>query len=236
MRSAIVLCLLAVFCTVDATLLNILLLQVRNTKWAVESTMRQVELIRDSVKQDVDLTVLKKWLEQIEKHNKYIDPILDTIFREVEDAKARGKNAQSCYDAALLIVRNINYDAYTDAQRCHESAKDSINNNLGFIDHLITIGRGLLEELDNIFPDCYEKNSRLVDIFKLQSCIANQLGISKTGVKDLKTDASTARSTAKYASNIVLKEATDCLNNAYSIAQSKVSEARAAATRCLNSV
>jgi len=45
----------------------------------VESTVQQLERIRDNVQKDVQLTVMKKWLQQLEAYNNYVDPILDTI-------------------------------------------------------------------------------------------------------------------------------------------------------------
>jgi len=237
MKSAIAFCLLAVLCTTDATL-SILRLQIRNTKWGVESTIRQLERIRDNVDEDVKMTVMKKMLQQLEDYSKYTDPILDTIRKDVDDAKVKGKDAQQCYDAALNFLKTIDYESYIDARQCQKSAESSIKDNLStFIDPLLTTGRDLIKELDNIFPDCEKKNSRfIIDTLKLISCIRNQLGISKVSVKNLKTDASSAGATAKSASKVVLQQATNCLNNVYSKARSKVPEAKSTATRCLNNM
>ncbi|XP_011703086.1 PREDICTED: uncharacterized protein LOC105459087 [Wasmannia auropunctata] len=237
MRSAIALCLLAaVLCTVDATFLEFLLLRVRNTKKSVESIIEQLERIHDNVEKDVDLTVIKERLKKMEEFDKYVNPILDTIRKEVEDAKARGKDAQRCYDAAHNIVKDARYAFYTDAERCQVSAKRCISNNLSFIDNLITNGRNLIEELDNIFPDCYKKNSRFIDILKLHNCIKKQLDISTVRVKNLKTDASSAKSTAKNAFNVVHQQSIDCLKNAYLNTHPKIKEARETATRCLKAI
>ncbi|XP_018346924.1 PREDICTED: uncharacterized protein LOC108751321 [Trachymyrmex septentrionalis] len=235
MRSAIALCFLAVLCCIaDATTLDILFRRVQKTKMEVESTIRQLKHIRENTQKDVELTVGKKLLQSLEEYNNYANSVLNTIRKEVEDAKARGRNAEPCYDAALNILKNIYNAAYIDAQQCRENATHSINNNLSFNDQLITTGHELINELDTIFPDCYNKYSRLIDIIKLHNCIIDQHGISKIGVQNLKRDASSAGSTAKSASKIVNQQSTDCLNKVFSITRLEV--VRSTATRCLNNV
>ncbi|XP_012062569.1 PREDICTED: uncharacterized protein LOC105625868 [Atta cephalotes] len=235
MRSAIALCFLAVFCcTADATILDISFRRVQNTKIDVESTIRQLKHIRENTQKDVELAVGKEWLRSSEKYNNYANSVLNTIRKEVEDAKARGRNAEPCYDAALNILKNSYNTTYIDAQQCREKAICSINNNLSFNDQLITTGHELIDDLDNIFPDCYKKYSRLIDIVKLHSCIIDQYEISKIGVKNLKRDASSARFTAKSASKSVNQQTTDCLNKTFSTARLEV--VRSTATRCLNNV
>ncbi|XP_011864333.1 PREDICTED: uncharacterized protein LOC105560120 [Vollenhovia emeryi] len=236
MKSAIALCLLAVICTADATFIEILLRQIRNTVQSVESTIKELERTHDDTEQNVKLTVMKKWIQKMDAYSKYADPILETIRKEVEEAKAKGKDAQPCYDAAHNILKSNDYNAMYYARQCQECAGNAIKDNLSFIDNLIATGRELIEKLKKIFPDCYEQHSSLWDIIKLHSCINNQLGISKVSVKNLKTDASSAKSTANSASNVVLQQATACLNDVYSTAHSEVAEARSAATRCLNNL
>ncbi|KYN24323.1 hypothetical protein ALC57_04061 [Trachymyrmex cornetzi] len=236
MRSAIALCFLAVLCcTTDATILDILFRQVQKTKMQVESTIQQLKYIRENTQKDVEETVTKKFFQSLEKYNNCADSVLNTIRKEVEDAKARGRDAERCYDVALNFLRDSYNTAYINAQQCRENATRSINNNLSFNDQLITTGHELINELDNIFSDCYKKNPRLIDIIKLRSCIKDQHGISEIGVKNLKTDASSARSTAKSASKVVNQQTTDCLNNkAFSTA--RLEDVRSTATRCLNNV
>ncbi|XP_011059150.1 PREDICTED: uncharacterized protein LOC105148857 [Acromyrmex echinatior] len=230
MRSAIALCFLAVLCcTTDATILDILFRQVQNTKIEVENTIQQLKHIRENTQKDVELTV-EKWLQLSEKYNNSAKSILNMIRKEVEDAKARGRNAEQCYNVALITLK-INYNTtYIDAQQCRKNAMCSINNNLGFNDQLIKTGHELIDELDNIFSDCYKKYSRLIDIIKLHSCIRDQHRISKIGVNNLKKDTSSARSIAKN----INQQTTNCLNKAFSIARLKV--VRSTATRCLNNV
>ncbi|XP_012533835.1 uncharacterized protein LOC105835266 [Monomorium pharaonis] len=234
MRTAIALCLLTISCNADATFLNILVGQIRNARLDVENTIRQLELLRDNVQQDADLTVMKIWLKQMKEYDNYTISILDKIHKEVEDAKANGKNAQSCYDNALNISRITDYELIAEARLCIYTSTCSIKDNLNFIDNYITAGFELIKELDKIFPDCYEKNSRLIDILKLHNCISTQLRTSKNSVNNLKTDASSAKAISKNAKNVVVDQYTTCLNNAYSTAYSKVEEARSTATKCLN--
>ncbi|RLU24456.1 hypothetical protein DMN91_002545 [Ooceraea biroi] len=236
MKTIIILCLLAFFCTVDATIFKILLIRVRNAKSTVEKTVRQLENLRSDVVQEVDLTVTKKVWELLEKHRDHVNPILDSIRRDVETAKIKGKRAQPCYDAALNLIRNADHTAYSNAQECKEAAEASIERNLCFIHDLILTGQKLITELDNIFPKCYESISGISDILKLRRCIINELGITNTGVKNLQRDANSSTYTAKLAFNVVNSQSNDCLNNVYADARLNVAEAKSTVDRCLKNL
>ncbi|EZA53092.1 hypothetical protein X777_07270 [Ooceraea biroi] len=221
---------------VDATIFKILLIRVRNAKSTVEKTVRQLENLRSDVVQEVDLTVTKKVWELLEKHRDHVNPILDSIRRDVETAKIKGKRAQPCYDAALNLIRNADHTAYSNAQECKEAAEASIERNLCFIHDLILTGQKLITELDNIFPKCYESISGISDILKLRRCIINELGITNTGVKNLQRDANSSTYTAKLAFNVVNSQSNDCLNNVYADARLNVAEAKSTVDRCLKNL
>ncbi|XP_011173418.1 uncharacterized protein LOC105205669 [Solenopsis invicta] len=234
MRIVIALCLLAIFCTADATFINIRMRQIQNEKAGIENTIRLLERNRDSVEQDVDLAIMKQWLLTMDKYEKYASPILETIRKEVEDAKLRNSNAQQCYDVALTTFKNIDYVATTTARQCQEISKCSIKENLKFMDNYMNTGLELIKQLDTVIPDCYQKHSRITEIIQLHNCISEQLEIIKISVKKLKTDASTAKAISKNAIDAVIRQYDTCINEAYSTARSNVAEARSTATKCLN--
>ncbi|XP_012521969.1 uncharacterized protein LOC105828267 [Monomorium pharaonis] len=233
MRIKIALCLLAIFCTANAISLKSLQRQIETAKLDVENTIRELELFRNNIWQDVNLTVTKIWLEPKKEYDNYATSILNTIHKEVEDAKASGKNAQPCYNVAFYTFRITDYELRAEARLCLDTSTCSMKRNLKFIDNYITTGRELIKELDEILPGCYEKDSRLTDILKLHNC-KSQLKMSKSSVKKLKTDANSAKATFKNEKNIVVDKYTTCLHNAFSTAHSKVENARLAATWCLN--
>lgn len=54
-------------------------------------------------------------------------------------AKAKGKDAQHCYDTNYCGIMQHRDTANKAAIKCQESAENSIKNSLGFIDNLVSV-------------------------------------------------------------------------------------------------
>ncbi|KAL0108208.1 hypothetical protein PUN28_015044 [Cardiocondyla obscurior] len=220
----------------NATILDILLNQIRKTKLTVGSTIEEVQRTRNNTQQDVDQSIINSWQQQKKKHSDYANTVLNTIRKKVENAEAKGKDARHCYDTIQSVFHSIDYASHNSAQQCQECGKQSIKTELSFIKSIIETGYKQMEELDKIFPECYKKYPNIIDIFKLHSCIRKQLKISKDALKKLKAEANSAKVKAKFASKVVVEQAISCLKDPYSIARKEIEKAKSFAINCVDRV
>ncbi|EZA53091.1 hypothetical protein DMN91_002539 [Ooceraea biroi] len=232
MKSAIVLCLLAALCTVNGAPtsndMEILKIQVRNAKWAVDNIIRQLQRLRKETGEDTVMKVTKKWWDQMDSHREYTDLLLSALRNEVNAAKTAGKNVDDCYKKAVEGINTNNDVAHEAGNTCKKNAEDSITSNLGFIDNLIATGRALTTELDSIFMNCYAS-----DDFRMQSCVIVELAKINSDVQTLETDAASAEATTLPVSNNVVLQATNCMRNAYGSIYAKNTAVMLAANDCI---
>ncbi|XP_020298008.1 uncharacterized protein LOC109862384 [Pseudomyrmex gracilis] len=228
MRTVVALCLLAVLCTVDANNLNILKAQVERSKTSVQNAVRQLERLRKNTEQDTVFKVKNKKIEYMMAYNDYNNRILAEISKKVKDANAKGKNAQPCYDNALNSLRDLRNTVTSDDARCVDIAQNSIKSEISFTDRLISTGNQLLGKLNNIFPSCYNN-----DILKMQNCITLELAKTNVAVRSLESDAKSAENTARSASSRVFLQANKCLSDVYNPAQSRITDIKLVADKCL---
>lgn len=58
----------------------------------------------------------------------------------MESAKAKGEDAQRCYNAAYTTISKAGYKAHKKAQKCQKKTKNDIKNNFDYIDDLVSVG------------------------------------------------------------------------------------------------
>ncbi|XP_011703087.1 PREDICTED: uncharacterized protein LOC105459088 [Wasmannia auropunctata] len=232
MRITVALSFLAALCTVGAiptsTDLEILRLRVRDMKWNVETVIRQLQLLRVQTEDDTLRQVSLKWDEEQDSHRTYKTLLLSGIRSEIDAAKAEGRNVDSCYQEAIDGIENNEKVAYDDASKCEDAARNSIHNNLGFIDSLILTGNTLSMECDNIFLNCHDS-----DIYRMQSCIIGELARAEGALRTLEGDSINAEITIAPVSKNVIMQAGNCIKQAYSITYSAGVMIRMRVTQCI---
>jgi hypothetical protein len=215
----------------NAKALDKLTAGVQKSTREVQDNIRQLERLRNDVTHDTISQIKDIWMQKMQNHNDYSNPILDEIRKEVEAAKAEGKNAQPCYDTAFNTLKNIWDAASSDAQQCVDTAKLSIKRELDFIDDLISTGRTQSTELGGIFPNCSSN-----DISAMQRSIAVKLGAANIAGRNFEAEVNSAKLTAQSASSNIVLQGRNCISDIYSSALSQVTEVRIAATKCLQAL
>ncbi|XP_020294989.1 uncharacterized protein LOC109860371 isoform X2 [Pseudomyrmex gracilis] len=155
----------------------------------------------------------------------------------MEAAKANGKDAQSCHNAANKKINKADRKTTTNSIKCFEKTRTDIRDNLDvIIGNLVSAGRDLMTELDNIFPDCYAKVKWIWDAIKLRICIVKKLGMSYIKIRNLKKDATFAITTANHTSETAVEQGTECMSKVYTAAHSKIDAAKKSAFKCINNL
>ncbi|KYQ52358.1 hypothetical protein ALC60_08521 [Trachymyrmex zeteki] len=236
MRITIALSFLAVLCTIEAIPaepvdLEILRLRARELKWNIENTIRQLELLRTQTEEDTVQKISLKWNEEQDSHREYKTLLLSGIRTEVNVAKAAGKDVTSCYNEAIEGVKNNEQVAYQEAATCEDSAGNSIHNNLGFIDNLISTGDALSLQSDSIFLNCHDS-----DVYRMRSCIIGELGKAESSLKTLESDSVTAEMTIAPVSKNVITQASNCIKQAYSVTYTEGAAIRLRVTQCIETI
>ncbi|XP_024890269.1 uncharacterized protein LOC112466424 [Temnothorax curvispinosus] len=229
---AIALCLSAVLCTVYAIPLKDNLerprLEVRSAIRNVESTLQRVERVHADTKEDTVVTVIRRFWEQMDSHRDYVDQILESMRREVNNAKFRGVDAKDCYDTNRQAIIEHTDVANKAAAECQENAEKSIENSLGFLESFISVGNNLIEELNDLIRDCHSD-----DTMKEDSCILIEFAKVNTDVKQFEEDVKHIESSALPVSNYVVLKATECLDEAYLLARFESEGAMMSNSRCV---
>lgn len=190
--------------------------------------MQRIERVRADTKEDTILTVTKRWWEQMDNYRDYVKLMLESMRREVNNAKLRGVDAQYCYDTNFWAINQHSDIAYQTATKCQESAEKSIQSSLGFLDSLMSLGDELIKQLNDIILNCHSDNTT-----KMQSCILNKFEKINTAVKEFEQGAKYIEYNALSASNYVILQATQCLTNAYLLARFESQGAMMSNSRCV---
>ncbi|KMQ88076.1 glucosamine--fructose-6-phosphate aminotransferase, partial [Lasius niger] len=118
--------------------LEIIKLKVKNAIGNVESIIQQLEHVRIDTEEDTRMTVTNRWWDQMDTYQDFVNLLTASMRREVNAAKAKGKDAQHCYDTNYCGIMQHRDTANKAAIKCQESAENSIKNSLGFIDNLVS--------------------------------------------------------------------------------------------------
>ncbi|XP_011864434.1 PREDICTED: uncharacterized protein LOC105560166 [Vollenhovia emeryi] len=228
------LCFSAVLCTVYAPVppkddLDDVKLEILTAKQSVERTIQQIKRVFTDTKEDTMLTIMKRWWEQMDTYRNYINLMIESMRREVHNAKLyKGVDAQYCFDTNSGAINEHTDVAYKTAVTCQEKGGKSIESSLSFLDSLVSLGEGLIKELDHIFLNCHDD-----DPVKNKSCILDEFTRINTAVKEFEEDANKIEYSALPASNYVVLQATQCLTNAYLLARFESQGAMASHSRCV---
>ncbi|XP_071563019.1 uncharacterized protein [Temnothorax nylanderi] len=232
---AIALCLSAVLCTVYAPIPNYSKdnlegprLEIRIAIRNVESTIQRVERVHADTKGDTVVTVIRRLWEQMDSHRDYVDLLLESMRREVNNAKFRGVDAEHCYDTNREAIIEHTDVANKAATTCQENAEKSIENSLGFLESFISVGNNLIEELNDLIRDCHSD-----DTMKEESCVLIEYAKVNADVKQFEEDVKHIEHSALPVSNYVVRTATDCLTDSYSLARFESEGAMSSNSRCV---
>ncbi|XP_024890286.1 uncharacterized protein LOC112466428 [Temnothorax curvispinosus] len=235
MKITIALSFLAALCTIEAvptsTSLENLRIRVRNTKWNVQTTIRDLELLRIHAEDDTLRQVSEKWNEEQDNHRTYKTILISGIRNEVNDAKAAGKDTRSldsCYDKAVDGIKKSEKAAYDDAIKCVDDARDSIHKSLSFVDNLVSTGETLLTDLDNVFLECHN-----TDRYRMESCINGELAKTEASLRSLEQDRTTAETTIAPVSKNFVTRTSNCVKQAYSVTYTTGSSIKMGLTLCI---
>lgn len=211
--------------------LEIIKLKVKNAIGNVESIIQQLEHVRIDTEEDTRMTVTNRWWDQMDTYQDFVNLLTASMRREVNAAKAKGKDAQHCYDTNYCGIMQHRDTANKAAIKCQESAENSIKNSLGFIDNLVSFGEVLVTELKDLVMNCHDS-----DRIKMHSCILIELGRINIAVRSFEDDAKYVEFNALPASNYVVLQASKCLNNVYLLAHYESEDAMLSNSRCVQEV
>ncbi|XP_070159153.1 uncharacterized protein [Polyergus mexicanus] len=241
MRFAVTLCFLATLSgytfgyTIDASPaldnLEKWRLQVRNAKSNVDDITRQLKLLRTDAEEDTITEVTEKGDEEQRSFREYKNLLLKDLKKVVNNAKEAGKDVNSCYEEANTGIDAIEDAIYNDATKCNNAAQNSIENDLGFIDNLISTGNEVLSDLDGIFLTCHDS-----DTSKRDNCIVTDLARINADIKVLRSQTTSAEITIVYVFKNVVLQATNCLNKAYSSVHSMGDLIKMRLVQCIETI
>ncbi|XP_071647525.1 uncharacterized protein [Temnothorax longispinosus] len=238
MKITIALSFLAALCTIEAvptsTSLENLRIRVRNTKWNVQTTIRDLELLRIHAEDDTLRQISEKWNEEQDNHRTYKTILISGIRNEINDARAAGKDTrslESCYDKAVDGIKKSENEAYDDAIKCVDDARHSIHKSLSFVDNLVSTGETLLTDLNNVFLECHN-----TDRYRMESCINGELAKTKASLESLEQDRITAETTMAPVSKNFVTQTSNCVKQAYSVTYTTGSSIKTGLTLCIGTV
>ncbi|XP_011646794.1 uncharacterized protein LOC105433278 [Pogonomyrmex barbatus] len=211
MRITVALSILAALCTIEAIPirdLEILWMQVREKKWQVDTVIRQLEILYSETVEDTVEKISSQIDEEQSSCISYENSLITRIRKEVN---AVGNNAKSCLDTAQRQIRTSAKNAFAESEICEKQARNSIENNLGFLDILIATGRELMSELDDIPLNCHDSN---IDMRRY--CIIAELARISDEIRNLERDSISAEMTTLPVSKNVIMRYTQCVRDAYS--------------------
>ncbi|XP_072757168.1 uncharacterized protein [Anoplolepis gracilipes] len=211
--------------------LEIIKLKVRDTKRNVESIIQQLEHIREETEEDTFPIVMQRWWDQINSYKNYVNLLLASMRREVNAVRAKGKDAQHCYDANFCAISQHSDTAYKVAEKCEKSAESAIKNSLVFIDNFISFGETLITELNDLLINCHDN-----DNIKMQSCIHIELETININVKSFRENTKSIKLNGLSTSNYVVLQASKCLDNVYLLARFESKGAMSSNSRCIQDV
>ncbi|KYN06469.1 hypothetical protein ALC62_02543, partial [Cyphomyrmex costatus] len=206
-------------------------IKIKNAILNVERIVQRIERVQADTKEDALLTVTKRWNQQINNYRDYVNLLVDSMRREINNAKFKGVDAQYCYDTNFWAINEHGDTAYQSATKCQESAEKNIGSSIGFLDSLKSLGYELIKELNDVVLNCYDD-----DTTKMQSCFLNEFGKINNAVKEFEQDAKYIEYNALPASNYVILQATQCLSNAYLLARFESQGAMMSNSRCIRNV
>ncbi|KAM0732411.1 hypothetical protein ACS0PU_001953 [Formica fusca] len=206
-------------------------LQVRNAKNNVDDIIRQLKLLRTDAVEDTITEVTEKGDEEQKSFREYKNLLLKEIKKIVNTAKEADKDVTSCYEEANNGINAIVDAIYDDATKCNDAAENSIENDLGFINNLISTGNELLSDLDGIFLTCYDS-----DTSKRDSCIVTDLARINADIRGLRSQTTSAEITIVYVSKNIVLQATNCLNKAYSSVHSMGDMIKMRLVQCIETI
>ncbi|KYN24325.1 PREDICTED: uncharacterized protein LOC108758236 [Trachymyrmex cornetzi] len=236
MKTIIALSFLAVLYTVEAVPaepadLEILRLRMRDLKWNIETTVRELEILRTRTEEDTLQKITVRWSEEQDSHREYKTLLLSGIRNEVNIAKAAGKDVTSCQTEATRGIENNEQIAYKEANECVGASEISIHNNLGFIDNLISTADALSLQSDSIFLNCHDSDS-----YRMRGCIVSELTKAESSLKTLESDSVTAEMTVAPVSKNVVTQASNCIKQAYSLTYTEGAAIRMRVTQCIETI
>ncbi|KAL6441040.1 hypothetical protein ACFW04_003421 [Cataglyphis niger] len=224
------LCLLAVFST-NLDIKHRIKAAVRK----VEDIIQQFEDIRIETEEETVITITKRWWDQMNNFKSLVNELDIFMRREVRAAKAKdkakSKDIQSCYDTNFCAISQHSDTAYKAAEKCIESAENSIKENLRFIDNLIALGQTLITELNEVLINCYNSDNSIAE-----TCILTELESINDSVKIFEENAKYVEINASSASDYVILKANDNLKNFYNFASFESKEAKSSNSRCIQNV
>ncbi|KYQ52357.1 hypothetical protein ALC60_08520 [Trachymyrmex zeteki] len=203
-------------------------IKVKNTILNVDRIVKRIARVQADTKEDAILTITKRWNQQMNNYRDYVNLLVDSMRRELNNVKFRGVDAQYCYDTNFWAINEHGDIAYQSAIKCQESAEISIENSLQFLDSLKSLGYELIKELNDIFLNCYDD-----DTTKTQSCFLSEFGKINNAVKEFEEDAKYIEYNSLPASNYVVLQTTQCLSNAYLLARFESQGAMMSNSRCI---
>ncbi|XP_012524108.1 uncharacterized protein LOC105829636 [Monomorium pharaonis] len=236
MRIATALCFSAVLCTVyahnlQANYLDKTELEIRATIWNVEGIIQNINRVRTEIEEDTILTAAKKGWEQMNNHSEFVTLLLQSMRREVNDAKQfKGVDAEHCYKTNSWSVKEHSNKAYKDATECRENVETAIKKSLGFLDNFVSVGNDLLNQLNNIYVICHDE-----DESKKQRCVLEEYAQINKAVDQFERNAGSEniKNSVLPVSDNIVRNAAKCLTDVYVVARFESYGAMLSNSRCV---
>ncbi|XP_029677891.1 uncharacterized protein LOC115244421 [Formica exsecta] len=210
-------------------------IKVKYVIWKVESITQQFKNIRKETEEDTATTVTHKWWDEMDNYKDLVNHLLVFMRREVNHAKAKDKakdkDIQRCYDTNFCGISKHSDAAYKAAEECVETAENSIEKSLGFIDDLTLLGETLITELNELSTKCHNSDSST-----MESCILTELARINIAVKTYEENAKYVEFNALSASDYVVLQANKCLYNVYKYAGFESKGAMSSNSGCIQNV
>ncbi|XP_051170877.1 uncharacterized protein LOC127287792 [Leptopilina boulardi] len=171
---------------------------INELKSIVASTIEQLKLYQNNFQSDVKINLQTVQNDSIWKINKDLNYVSSSIMNAVNAVGSTGKNAQSCYEACKVSLKNLNKQTNNKLDKCYYSFSYYTEPALKEIKTAIQNGENISEDLDTIFIGCTKHLTESGDCLteKIEE-VRKTLKKMQTNVNDIKNIGTSSMNKAK---------------------------------------
>ncbi|XP_066590090.1 uncharacterized protein [Prorops nasuta] len=201
---------------------------IANLKSRVNRGLSSLSRLERSTQFDLNNKLNNIHLNAMSSVNSAVNPALNSIRSSVDAAKNAGKDAENCYVTAKAELREVSMDGFDKLKQCKTSASSLVQPTLTDISSNTQAGNRILNDVNRIPLECQSSNA-----VQEGNCYTNKLATMSLSVKAFENAVRSIESTLSIAISKALSNATVCSSQITGSVSSKVSNARSAATKCI---
>ncbi|KMR04518.1 glucosamine--fructose-6-phosphate aminotransferase [Lasius niger] len=177
-------------------------------KKILEAILNDVLLFEKRIKQNLQVRFNDLRTQALLKVNNIINSAFENVNLSIEEGKKEGKKIDECYDYAKHNLETRKDNTIAALETCVQNGKTTMEAPLMNVANNIKEIKTLLTDLNAIIPKCYSSNH-----IKMQSCIAMNLVLIRSSLKQINSNAITLVNMTLTAKSIIIRT-NSCAKNA----------------------